>query len=102
MIEYVDRKLRLRDTQTKKRQRRPPDLSATSLHTPPWLTRNLLIRRDFLKSLANQNVCDLYLNIRHALKGYKVMILGRNTALDNILIIGIVLTNVLHQSYSPN
>jgi hypothetical protein len=31
---------------------------------------------------------------RHALKGYMVMILGRNTALDNILIIGIVLTNV--------
>jgi len=31
---------------------------------------------------------------RHAWKGYMLMNLGRNTALDNILIIGIVLTNV--------
>jgi len=37
------------------------------------------------------NSVNLY---RHALKGYKAMILGRNTAPDNILIIGIALTNV--------
>jgi hypothetical protein len=39
----VDRKLRLRDTQTKKRQRRPPDLSATSLHTPPCMSQTFFV-----------------------------------------------------------
>ncbi|KAK7274297.1 hypothetical protein RIF29_15380 [Crotalaria pallida] len=39
---------------------------------------------------------------RHKLKGSKAMNLVPNTALDSILIIGLVLTNVLHQGYSPN
>ncbi|KAE9610695.1 hypothetical protein Lalb_Chr07g0189341 [Lupinus albus] len=39
---------------------------------------------------------------RHVLKGSKAMNLGTNTALDNILIIGRVSTNLLLLSYFPN
>lgn len=65
----------------------------------PCRTRSLLTPRSYLRMAAKQSASDLGLHTGNVLRGSRMTIVAKNTAPDNTLITGLVLTNVLRRCF---
>ncbi|KAI3909964.1 hypothetical protein MKW98_013018 [Papaver atlanticum] len=65
----------------------------------PCRTRSLLTPRSYSRMAAKPSASDLGLHTGNVLRGSRMTIVAKNTAPDNTLITGLVLTNVLRRCF---